>query len=323
MNDTLRSALKLGLAALVAIGITQWTGRTGTLMMALMGVVMFVNENETAPVQRVVQIFWGAVIGVVCGLLIDGLHRGWLALAIALLATGLLVRLLRLQGGQAQAYLTCWAALELMRGDRVEIGVVFNLVLPFLIGTLAAQAANWLVWPKLRRRRLAALDQSIAARFHHQLDGLQQWLRSGESPPPLLHSSEVLPAIQQLQQLSGTRAISVPPAMQQRWRQLGLLWRQVLREWLLLEPQLRALQVPLPAALPPLLTSTLEQIDQGLVTDATGIGSTRPFEEVEPQQWQAWGNAAGAPALVPLALGQQLEQLGRLLRSQALLRRCL
>ena len=321
MNETLRSAMKLGLAALVAIGITQWSGRTNTLMMALMGAVMFVNENETAPLQRILQFVGGAVLGAACGLLVGGLHRGWLALAVALLATGALVRVLRLEGGQSQAYLTCWASLELVHGNRFEVGVLFNLVLPFLIGTLAAQAANWLVWPKLRRRRLAALDQSIAGRFQQQLAALRRWLGAGDGPPPPLHSSEVLPAIQQLQQLAGTRALSVPPAQQRRWRQLGLLWRQVLREWLLLEPQLRALPAPLPAALPPQLHSALAQLDQGLATEAAHPVPAPGLAARQPEPWQAWGEAAGAPALVPLALGQQLAQLGQLLRSQALVRR--
>jgi len=323
VNDTLRSALKLGLAAVLAIGITQWSGRSNTLMMALMGVVLFVNENETAPVRRVFQLFGGAVIGVIAGLLIFGFSRGWLALAVALLATGLLIRVLRLQAGLGTAYLCCWAALVMVHGNRFEIGVLFNLVLPFVIGTLAAQFATWLVWPKLRRRRMEQLDQQIAARFQRQLQGLQVWLSHGGPPPAVLHSSELLPAIQQLQQLGGTRSTALPPQLQQRWRQMGTLWRQVLRQWLLLEPQLHALPAPLPAGLPPLLSGTLEQLDRQLIPGAAPTAGALPPESARAQQWQAWGEAAGTPVLVPLALGMQLDQFSRLLRSQALLRNCL
>lgn len=323
MNDTLRSALKLGLAAVLAIGITQWSGRDSTLMMALMGVVLFVNENDTAPARRVFQIFGGAAIGVITGVPIFGFSRGWLALAVALLATGLLIRVLRLQAGLGTAYLCCWAALVMVHGSHFEIAVVFNLVLPFVIGTLAAQFATWLVWPKLRRRRMEQLDLQIAARFRRQLEQLQRWLRVGGAPPAVLQSSEVLPAIQQLQQLGGTRSTALPPEMQQRWRQLGTLWGQALKHWLLLEPQLHALPAPLPAALPPLLSNTLVELDQQLQPSGASTTAALPAAAIRSRQWQEWGQAAGAPVLVPLALGGQLDQLLRLLHSQTLVRGCL
>jgi hypothetical protein len=85
---------------------------------------------------------------------------------------------------------------------------------------------------------------------------MQQWLGiAAVRPQPALRSQDLLPSIQQLQQLRDQdQGLPMPAHTQRqlsRWAQAGSLWRQVLRQWLLLEPLLRQLATPLPAQTPP------------------------------------------------------------------------
>jgi len=325
LNPTVRSALRLWLAATLAIGITLWTGRQGTLMLALILAVLFVNENQIAPARQMVQFLGGAIVGVITALVLFQFSSGWLMLSLALLAAGLLARALGLNQGLNMAYLCAWSVLVLGQGARFNAGAMFNLLVPVLVGMLTAQFATWLVWPRLRRQRLQELDTQVARRLGEQLKHLRMWLAVGGEPPPALHSAELLPAIQELQQLSSTSAASVPAGMRRRWVQLGTLWREVLRQWLLLEPQLNALPAPLPPALPPLLLHALDQLEAQLQGNgpAAGPNAARGAEHFTPVEWQQWGAQAGAPALVPLALGLQLAQIHGLLHSQVLARRAI
>jgi uncharacterized membrane protein YccC len=325
LNPTVRSALRLWLAATLAIAITLWTGRQSSLMLALILAVLFVNENQIAPARQMVQLLGGAIVGVITALVLFQFSSGWLMLSLALLAAGLVARALGLSQGQNMAYLCAWAVLVLGQGARFSVGALFNLLVPVLVGVLTAQFATWLVWPRLRRRRLEELDAQVAGRLGAQLRRLRTWLAVGGEPPPALHSAALLPAIQELQQLSSTSAGSVPPAMRRRWGQLGTLWREVLRQWLLLEPQLNALPAPLPPALPPLLLHALDRLEAQLPGSslAAGPNAAAAAERFTPVDWQHWGAQAGAPALVPLALGWQLAQLNGLLHSQVLARRAI
>ena len=320
LNPTVRSALRLWLAATLAIGITLWTGRQSTLMLALILAVLFVNENQIAPARQMVQLLGGAIVGVITALVLFQFSSGWLMLSLALLAAGLVARALGLSQGLNMTYLCAWAVLVLGQDARFNAGTLFNLLVPVLVGGLTAQFATWLVWPRLRRRRLEELDAQVAKRLGEQLQAVREWLAQGGAPPPALYSAELLPAIQELQQLSNASAASVPAPMRQRWVQLGTLWREVLRQWLLLEPQLNALPAPLPPSLPPVLCQALDHLE----TQLQGIQDRAERQVTSTAaQWQQWGALAGAPPLVPLALGWQLAQLNAVVHSKVLARQAI
>ena len=99
-----------------------------------------------------------------------------------------------------------------------------------------------------------------------------------------------------------------------RWAQAGSLWRQVLRQWLLLEPLLRQLATPLPTENPqPLLRSSLADLAARLQAHAVLVPS-RPA-----QLWLEEAGRLGAPQPLLLAIGQQCQDLQQLLHSRALL----
>ena len=313
LNPTTRAGLRLWLAATLAIAMTIWTGRQGTVFMAVMMVVLFVNENDTAPLSNAFLQLASAVLGVVTGLVITSFANGWLMLSIGLLAVGLLCRRVGLGGGMGMASLCCWAVILMWPGHAFNPATVVNLALPVVIGLVAAQFATWVVWPRLRAQRLVELDNQLRQRFGQQCEGLLQWLQHGAPAAPLpLRSSEVLPAILQLQQLSTGRSHSLTPTQTRRWAQLGSLWRQLLTQWLLLESQLQAVSAPLPRESMGLLMQHLEPLDQAAMA--------RPAA-TDLAQWRDWGVRSGVPPLLALSLAMQLDQLRKLLHSQRLLRR--
>ena len=312
LNPTTRAGLRLWLAATLAIAMTIWTGRQGTMFLAVMMVVLFVNENDTAPLSNAFLQLASAVLGVVTGLVIASFASGWLMLSVGLLATGLLCRRVGLGSGMGMASLCCWAVILMGHGHSFHAAAVFNLALPVVIGVVAAQFATWVVWPRLRAERLVELDDQLRQRFGLQREGLLQWLQRGVQAPSPLRSSEVLPAIVQLQQLSRGQSHSLTPTQVRRWAQLGSLWRQLLTQWLLLEAQLQALSVPLSSEAMLLLSQHLEPLDQA--------ATARPAA-TDLVQWRNWGERSGVPPLLALSLAMQLEQLRNLLHSQRLLRR--
>lgn len=313
LNPTTRAGLRVWLGATLAIAMTAWTGRQGTLFLAVMMVVLFVNENDTAPLSHAFRQLASAVLGVVTGLVIASFSSGWLMLSIGLLSAGLLCRTVGLGGNIGMASLCCWAVILMGHGRSFDAATLFNLALPVVIGVVAAQFATWLVWPRLRRQRLVELDNQLRQRFGQQRQLLLEWLQRGSHDPPQpLRSSEVLPAILQLQQLSAGRSHSLTPAQAHRWAQLGSLWRQVLSQWLLLESQLQALSAPLPSASMALLLQHLEPLDQASTARSNPTGLS---------QWRDWGERSGVPPLLALSLAMQLDQLGKLQQSQALVRR--
>lgn len=165
LNPTTREGLRVWLGATLAIAMTLWIGLQGTLFLAVMMVVVFVNENDTAPLSNSVRQLAGAVLGVATGLVIASFSSGWLMLSVGLLSTGLLCRTLGLGGSVGMASLCCWAVILMGRGKSFDAATLFNLAAPVVIGIVAAQFSTWLVWPRLRRQRLVELDSQLRQRF--------------------------------------------------------------------------------------------------------------------------------------------------------------
>jgi len=310
LHPAVRNALRVALASALTIAMTQWTGRGSTLTYGMLAAVLFVNDRQSQPGRQAMQQLAGVVIGVVVALVLYPFSNGWFMLSIALLCAGLVARGLGMAGGIGLAYLACWEMLTFCQCDRFEIRLLVNYIVPGLIGMGAALFATWVVWPPQPGLQLHRLDQRLSTRLQQQVLGLRAWLETGAAPPPLLHTSELLPPIQELQQLAHGPL--------RRWGQLALLWRQVLRQWVLLEAQLRILP-PLPGS--PLQQQLLDRLQ--VLASADCSGSPQPWSTAAPEQWLAWSQASATPQLVPLAIGLQLEQLRSLLRSQGLLRAAL
>jgi hypothetical protein len=103
-----------------------------------------------------------------------------------------------------------------------------------------------------------------------------------------------------------------------RWAQAGSIWRQVLRQWLLLEPLLRQLDAPLPVGSPkPLLRSALASLAGTLQTQPTAAPA--PILSSPAQDWLDEARRLVAPQPLLLAIGQQCHVLEQLLQSRALL----
>ena len=308
LSPAVRNALRVFLAAALTIAMVQWCGRPHTLLLGLITVVLFCNDSLSKPLQSLLLFSASILVGIVVALVLYPLSDGWLMLSLALLASALLVRVLRLNPGLSFAYSGCWAVLVMRQGQRFEIGVVFDFALPAVIGMLAALFATWVVWPPRSRRRLMELDQQLSARFGMQLQRLEQWLASGGPAPPPLRSAELLPAIMSMQQLAGRS--------QRRWWQLALLWRQLLRQWLLLEPQLLA--VP-PQTAPELQHQRLLVLQQL----RANLESASPIQPRRSPRWTVSPQTSTVTRLGLVALASQLDQVDALQRSQQLLRQAL
>ena len=310
LNPAVRNALRVALAAALTIAATQWSGRGSTLTYGMLAGVMFVNDRQTQPGRQLLQQVGGVVIGVVVALVLFPFSNGWFMLSIALLCAGLVARGLGMAGGIGLANLACWEMLTFCHCERFEIRLLVNYIVPGLIGTAAALFATWVVWPPQPQMQAHQLDQRLSARLQEQLLAIRAWLETGAEPPPLLHTSELLPPIQELQQLARGSL--------RRWGQLALLWRQVLRQWILFEAQIRSLP-PLPGT--PLQQQLLDRLQVLAAADRVGLRQGWPAATAE--QWLAWSRASHVAQLQPLAIGLQLEQLHSLLHSQGLLRAAL
>ena len=299
---TLRASLRLALAAALAIAMVAWSGRGDRVFLALIVVVLYVTDSRPQPWRLLVRQFAGAVVGILTALVLFQLADGWLMLSVVLLLVALLIEALQLQAGRSLALMLAWGVLEMDLTRAFNIATVFDLVLVFVIGLLSARVATVLVWPERPGLRIRMLDQTIYAHLHTQIGGVRHWLQQGgPSPKPLL-SAEVLPAVMELEQSSA--------------RQLGLLWRLIVRQWLLLEPQLLGLPAPLthPAGL--LLLQRLEQIAAAL-SDPNAAQPSSVALLPEPPPWPT----DTISRLIALAIEQQLNTLDQLLHSQGLLRR--
>jgi hypothetical protein len=327
-----RNSLRIWLAATLTIGIVLWSGRIQALPLALVMVVLFVNENDFTPARSISQLVAGVLIGIVTATVLHELSTNWVVLGIALLLTGTLVRILGLLKGLGTGYMGCWALDLMHRGNEVNWSLIFNLAFAAVLGILMAQMATWALWPRRPLQQLPALEARIASQLETQIRAMQQWLGSGGAPPPVLRSQDLLPSIQQLQQLRNQdQGVAMPrhtKRLLSRWAQAGSLWRQVLRQWLLLEPLLRQLATPLPDNTPqPLLRSALGDLAERLQVQtslAADLSNTEPnnVELSDAQTAQLWleqASSLGAPLPLLLAIGQQCQELQQLLHSRALL----
>jgi hypothetical protein len=317
-----RNSLRIWIASTLAIGILFWSGRSHVLPLALVMAVLFVNENDLTPARSIGQQVAGALIGILIAIVLHELSTSWPMLGIALLLTGVLVRSLGLLKGVSTGYLCCWAVELMHRGNQFNWAEIFDLAFAAVVGILMAQIATWALWPRRPLQQLPALEARIASQLGAQITAMQQWLSSGGTPPAALRSQDLLPSIQLLQQLRDQNQGLAMPAhtkhMLSRWAQTGSLWRQVLRQWLLLEPLLRQLATPLPAESPqPLLCSSLGDLAGCLQAQPTATPVPRPSGTA--QLWLEDAIRLGAPQPLLLAIGQQCQDLQQLLHSRALL----
>lgn len=299
---TLRAALRLAIAAGLAIAMVAWTGRGDRVFLALITVVLYVSDSRPQPWRTLMRQFAGVVVGILTALVLFQLADGWLMLSIVLLVVALLIELLQLQEGRNLALLLAWGVLEMDLTRAFNIATVFDLVLVFVIGLLAARVSTVLVWRERPGQRIRMLDQTIHAQLEQQIGGVRHWLQQGGPSPKPLRSAALLPAVLELEQSSA--------------RQLGLLWRLIVRQWLLLEPQLLGLPAPLthPAGL--LLLARLERIALALAQPRAAAAAPAVLLPDHPP-WRT----DTISLLIALAIEQQLNTLDQLLRSQGLLRR--
>jgi hypothetical protein len=153
---------------------------------------------------------------------------------------------------------------------------------------------------------------------------MSDWLSGGGDAPPPLHSRDLLPQILLLQQLRDQRRGTPTPTavrrLSARWAQSGSIWRQLLRQWLLLEPLL--LQLPVPLADPGLLQTELHSMANRLQAGGAEPAGPSNREQAQPEpDWLQEARLLQASAPLLLAIGQQISQLQQLLQSRALVRR--
>ena len=321
-----RTSLRIWLASTLVIGVLFWSGRNQVLGLALVMAVLFVNENDLTPTRSIGQKVAGALIGFLTAIVMQELSTSWVVLGLALLFTGVQVRGLGLLKGLNTAYLSCWAVELMHHGNQFNWAVIFDLAFAAVVGILMAQIATWALWPHRPLQQLSALEAGITNQLSQQISAMQQWLSSGGAPPAVLRSQDLLPSILLLQQLRDqTQGLAMPAHTKQllsRWAQTGSLWRHVLRQWLLLEPLLLQLATPLPAERPELLLrSTLADLAERL--HAQPAAAPVPSTSRPAQLWLEEAGHLGAPQPLLLAIGQQCQELQRLLHSRALLRSAL
>ena len=317
-----RNSLRIWLASTLTIGILFWSGRNLLLGLALVMAVLFVNENDLTPARSIGQLVAGALIGLLTAIVLQEISTSWVVLGLAILLTGVLVSSLRLLKGLSTGYLSCWAVELMHRGNQFNWATIFDLAFAAVVGILMAQIATWALWPRRPLQQLPALEARIAHQLEAQILAMQQWLDRGGEPPAVLRSQDLLPSIQLLQQLRDQNQGHPRPAHTQhrlsRWAQAGSIWRQVLRQWLLLEPLLRQLDTPLPAGNPqPLLRSALASLAGTLQTKP--IAAPAPTLSSPAQDWLEEARHLGVPQPLLLAIGQQCHVLEQLLHSRALL----
>ncbi len=315
-----RNSLRTWLAATLTIGIMLWSGRGSVMMLGLLMAVLFINENEFTPLRSIGQLVGGALIGILTAVVLHQFSQGWLVTAIGLLITGCLVRGLGLSQGVSMGYMGCWALEVVGYGKHFNWGLIFDLAFAVVVGIAMAQLATWAFWRHQPLQQLPALEQGLCVRLSQQIQQMEQWLEQGGTQPERLRSQVLLPQILQLQQLRDQRQGSPTPKrirqLSSRWAQTGTIWRQLLRQWLLLEPLLLELSAPLTPD--SLLPSSLRSLDRQLQFEAapTGTGVLQP--SLHDWLQDARRSATTAPLIV--AIAQQLEQLQHLLHSRALVR---
>ena len=320
-----RNGLRIWLATTLTSGILLWSGREPVLTVALVLAVLLVNENDLTPARSIGQLVAGVLIGILMAFVLHQLSTSWVVLGIALLLTGVLIRGLGLLKGLSMGYTGCWALDVIHQGNQVNWALIFDVAFAAVVGILMAQFATWALWPRRPLQQVPAVEADLASQLGQQITAMQQWLVQGGPPPPPLRSQELITKIQLLQQLQNQRQGQFAPAhtpntrLLRRWSQLGSQWRQLLRQWLLLEPLLLQLPAPLPAhGANPLLLNSLADLKACLQTHAGPAAELISGDEA--QRWLAEAAALGASKPLLLAIGQQAKTLRQLLRSRTLLR---
>ena len=317
-----RNSLRTWLAATLTIGIMLWSGRSSVMLLGLLMAVLFINDNELTPLRFVSQMVGGAVIGILTAVVLHQISSGWLITALGLLITGALVRGLGLLKGLSMGYMGCWALEVMGYGKHFTWALIFDLAFTVVVGIAMAQLATWAFWPKRPLQQLPLLERQLSEELSRQVGWMRQWLSDGGPPPPSLRSQELLPQILLLQQLRDQRRESHTPAgvrrLSSRWAQMGSIWRQLLRQWMLLEPLLLQLAAPLQTG--GLLQERLASLEHSLQTPAPA-GQTVRLTSVEAWLADAREGKSSAPLL--LAIAQQLDQLEQLLSSRALLQQAI
>ena len=317
-----RNSLRTWLATTLTIGIMLWSGRSSVMLLGLLVAVLFINDNELTPLRFVSQMVGGALIGILTAVVLHQISSGWLITALGLLITGALVRGLGLLKGLSMGYMGCWALEVMGFGKHFNWALIFDLAFTVVVGIAMAQLATWAFWPKRPLQQLPLLERQLSEQLSRQVGWMRQWLSDGGPPPPSLRSQELLPQILLLQQLRDQRRESHTPArvrlLSYRWAQTGSIWRQLLRQWMLLEPLLLQLAAPLQTG--GLLQERLASLEHSLQTPAPA-GQTVRLTSVEAWLAEAREGQSSAPLL--LAIAQQLDQLEQLLHSRALLRQAI
>lgn len=317
-----RNSLRTWLAATLTIGIMLWSGRSSVMLLGLLVAVLFINDNELTPLRFVSQMVGGALIGILTAVVLHQISSGWLITALGLLITGALVRGLGLLKGLSMGYMGCWALEVMGYGKHFNWALIFDLAFTVVVGIAMAQLATWAFWPRRPLQQLPLLERQLSEQLSRQVGWMRQWLSDGGPPPPTLRSQELLPQILLLQHLRDQRRESHTPArvrrLSYRWAQTGSIWRQLLRQWMLLEPLLLQLAAPLQTG--GLLQERLASLEHSLQTPAPA-GQTVRLTSVEAWLAEAREGQSSAPLL--LAIAQQLDQLEQLLHSRALLRQAI
>jgi hypothetical protein len=213
-------------------------------------------------------------------------------------------------------YMGCWALEIVGYGKHFNWALIFNLAFTVVTGIAMAQLATWVFWPRRPLQQLPALEARLCAELQQQIQRIHQWLEHGGEAPEPLQSQALLPQILLLQQLRDQRSGSPTPSavrrLSSRWAQCGTIWRQMLRQWLLLEPLLLQLPAPIPAAAQ--LQAELIALQSSLESQGSQPTATNWLREAQLIH-------TTAPLL--LAIGQQIEQLQQLLHSRNLVRQAI
>ena len=317
-----RNSLRTWLAATLTIGIMLWSGRSSVLLLGLLVAVVFINDNELTPLRFVSQMVGGALIGILTAVVLHQITSGWLITALGLLITGALVRGLGLLKGLSMGYMGCWALEVMGDGKHFTWALIFDLAFAVVVGIAMAQLATWAFWPKRPLQQLPLLERQLAEQLSQQVGWMRQWLSDGGTPPLSLRSQELLPQILMLQQLRDQRREIRTPSrvrrLSSRWAQTGSIWRQLLRQWLLLEPLL--LQLAAPMRTGGLLAERLQSLEHSLQNPTPARQAIR-LTSVEAWLAEAREGQSSTPLL--LAIAQQLDQLEQLLHSRALLKQAI
>jgi len=316
-----RNALRTWLAATLSIGVVLWAGRGSVLSLSLLMVVLFINEDDLTPARSIAQMSGAALVGILTAAVLKDFSNAWPMLGISLLATGALVRGLGLAKGVGFGYMICWAVDVIGGGTHFTWALVFDLTFASVVGIGMAQVATWVFWPRRPLAQLPGLERAIAEQMARQVRLFRLWLLSGGAPPPQLRSQELLPQILRLQAVRAQRqGTSLPKQTQRlgwRWGQAGDLWRQLLRQWLLLEPLLLQLNTPVPLETQQhsLVIRCLNELEESLLPDAS-TPARGWASRSDTGLWLAEADRLGSSQPLLLSIAQQGRNLAALMRSR-------